>query len=148
VAEQAGRHLKKTVLELGGSDPFIVLDDADWTEPRAPRRGASDQQRSKLHRRETVHRGGAGGRPLPRAFTTEMRARKVGDPLDHTTQVGPQARLDLAQSPPAVQESVKRGPTGSRGELPPAGAFYPPACCRGGARMPAFDEETFGPWRP
>ncbi len=82
-------------------------------------------------------------------FTTEMRARKVGDPLDPTTQVGPQARLDLrANLHRQVQESVKRG---ARlvlgGELPAGrGAFYPPTVLVAvEPGMPAFDEETFGP---
>ena len=82
-------------------------------------------------------------------FTSEMRVRKVGDPLDPTTQVGPQARLDLRENlHRQVQESVKRG---ARlilgGELPAGrGAFYPPTVLVAvEAGMPVFDQETFGP---
>src|SRR5690348_17495298 len=78
-----------------------------------------------------------------------MRGRKVGDPFDAATQVGPQARLDLRENlHRQVQESVKRG---ARlllgGELPSGrGAFYPPTVLVAvEPGMPAFDEETFGP---
>jgi succinate-semialdehyde dehydrogenase/glutarate-semialdehyde dehydrogenase len=150
VAEQAGRHLKKTVLELGGSDPFIVLDDADLE--RAARTAAearlinSGQSCIAAKRFIVVERVADG---FLERFTTEMRARKVGDPLDPTTQVGPQARLDLrANLHRQVQDSVQRGARLILGGALPAGpgAFYPPtvlvAVTPG---MPAFDEETFGP---
>src|SRR5439155_13848304 len=82
-------------------------------------------------------------------FTSEMRVRKVGDPLDPTTQVGPQARLDLRDNlHRQVQESVQRG---ARlvlgGEVPPGrGAFYPPTVLVAvEPGMPVFDQETFGP---
>src|SRR5437879_13322810 len=78
-----------------------------------------------------------------------MRARRVGDPLDPATQVGPQARVDLRENlRRQVPESVKRG---ARlvlgGELPAGpGAFYPPTLLVAvEPGMPAFDEETFGP---
>jgi succinate-semialdehyde dehydrogenase/glutarate-semialdehyde dehydrogenase len=150
VAEQAGRHLKKTVLELGGSDPFIVLDDADVE--RAAQTAAearlinSGQSCIAAKRFIVVER--VADRFLER-FTGEMRARKVGDPLDAATQVGPQARLDLRENlHRQVQESVQRG---ARlvlgGELPAGrGAFYPPTVLVAvEPGMPAFDQETFGP---
>src|SRR6266480_1417953 len=90
VAEQAGRHLKKTVLELGGSDPFLVLDDADLE--RAARTAAearlinSGQSCIAAKRFIVVERVADQFLEL---FTSEMRSRKVGDPLDPTTQVGP-----------------------------------------------------------
>ena len=82
-------------------------------------------------------------------FTSEMRARKVGDPLDPTTQVGPQARLDLRENlHRQVRESVQRGARLMLGgELPKGrGAFYPPTVLVAvEPGMPAFDQETFGP---
>ena len=150
VAEQAGRHLKKTVLELGGSDPFIVLDDADLE--RAAQAAAearlinSGQSCIAAKRFIVVER--VADRFLER-FTSEMRARKVGDPLDPTTQVGPQARLDLRENlHRQVRESVQRGARLMLGgELPKGrGAFYPPTVLVGvEPGMPAFDQETFGP---
>src|SRR2546422_8568549 len=149
-AEQAGRHLKKAVLELGGSDPFIVLDDADVE--RAAQTAAearlinSGQSCIAAKRFIVVER--VAERFLER-FTGEMRVRKVGDPLDPTTQVGPQARLDLrANLHRQVQESVKRGARLVLGGEVPAGrgAFYPPTVLSAvEPGMPAFDEETFGP---
>src|SRR3989441_7581513 len=150
VAEQAGRHLKKTVLELGGSDPFIVLDDADLE--RAAQAAAearlinSGQSCIAAKRFIVVER--VADQFLER-FTSEMRARKVGDPLDPTTQVGPQARLDLRENlHRQVRESVQRGARLMLGgELPKGrGAFYPPtALVAVEPGMPAFDQETFGP---
>jgi len=150
VAEQAGRHLKKTVLELGGSDPFIVLDDADLE--RAAQAAAearlinSGQSCIAAKRFIVVER--VADRFLER-FTSEMRARKVGDPLDPSTQVGPQARLDLRENlHRQVRESVQLGARLMLGgELPKGrGAFYPPTVLVAvEPGMPAFDEETFGP---
>src|SRR5881296_2570386 len=150
VAEQAGRHLKKTVLELGGSDPFIVLEDADL--PRAARTAAaarlvnSGQSCIAAKRFIVVERVAERFLEL---FVGEMRARKMGDPLARDTEVGPQARADLRDTlHRQVEESVKRG---ARlllgGSVPPGpGAFYPPTVLTAvGRGMPAFDEETFGP---
>ncbi len=150
VAEQAGRHLKKTVLELGGSDPFLVLDDADLE--RAARTAAEarliNSGQSCIAAKRFIVMERVADQFLE-LFTSEMRARKVGDPLEPTTQVGPQARLDLRENlHRQVQESVKRG---ARlvlgGELPGGrGAFYPPTLLVAvEPGMPAFDQETFGP---
>lgn len=150
VAERAGRHLKKTVLELGGSDPFIVLEDADLA--RAARVAAearlqnSGQSCIAAKRFIVVERVAEG---FLEPFAAEMRARRVGDPLEVATQIGPQARLDLrANLHRQVQESLARGARALLGgELPAGrGAFYPPTLLVAVAPgMPAFDEETFGP---
>jgi succinate-semialdehyde dehydrogenase/glutarate-semialdehyde dehydrogenase len=138
------------VLELGGSDPFIVLEDADL-EKAAPTAAEarlinSGQSCIAAKRFIVVDRIANG---FIERFTAEMRSRRVGDPLDKETAIGPQARLDLrANLHRQVEESVKRGAqVVLGGELPAGpGAFYPPtvlvAVDRG---MPAFDEETFGP---
>ncbi len=150
VAEQAGRHLKKTVLELGGSDPFIVLEDADL--PQAAKAAAdarlinSGQSCIAAKRFIVVER--VADRFLE-PFGAEMRARRVGDPLDRATQIGPQARFDLrANLHRQVEESVKRGARVILGGALPEGqgAFYPPTVLVAVAPgMPAFDQETFGP---
>ena len=150
VAEQAGRAIKKTVLELGGSDPFIVLADADVdaaaraaTEGRLINSGQSCIAAKRFIVVEAV-----ADRFLER-FKSELASRRMGDPLARETQVGPQARVDLRdQLHHQVEESVKRGARALLGgQIPPGkGAFYPPtlliAVDKG---MPAFDEETFGP---
>src|SRR5881409_648991 len=150
VAEQAGRELKKTVLELGGSDPFIVLPDADLaaTAKMAAEARLVNSGQSCIAAKRFIVVEGVADQFLER-FTTEMRARKVGDPLDPTTQVGPQARLDLRENlHRQVQESVKRGARLVLGGEVPAGrgAFYPPTVLSAvEPGMPAFDQETFGP---
>jgi succinate-semialdehyde dehydrogenase/glutarate-semialdehyde dehydrogenase len=150
VAEEAGRHLKKTVLELGGSDPFIVLHDADVAraaETAAEARLINSGQSCIAAKRFIVVEQVAD-RFLER-FVAAMRVRTVGDPLDPTTAIGPQARLDLrANLHRQVQESQKRGAgVILGGRLPDGpGAFYPPTVLVAvQPGMPAFDEETFGP---
>ena len=150
VAEQAGRHLKKTVLELGGSDPFIVLEDADVAraaETAAEARLINSGQSCIAAKRFIVVERVADR--FIRGITSGMEARKVGDPLAPATAIGPQARLDLrANLHRQVEESVARGAQlVLGGRLPDGpGAFYPPTvlvAVRPGS--PAFDEETFGP---
>src|SRR5436309_2397773 len=96
VAERAGRELKKTVLELGGSDPFIVLEDADL--PHAARTAASarlvNSGQSCIAAKRFIVVEKVAERFLE-FFVDEMRARKMGDPLARDTEVGPQARADL-----------------------------------------------------
>ena len=150
VASQAGHELKKTVLELGGSDPFIVLADADIdaaataaAEARLINSGQSCIAAKRFIVVEPV-----ADRFLER-FKTELASRKMGDPTARDTQVGPQARVDLRdQLHQQVEESVKRGARALLGGQVPVGkgAFYPPTLLSAVDRgMPAFDEETFGP---
>jgi succinate-semialdehyde dehydrogenase/glutarate-semialdehyde dehydrogenase len=150
VAEQAGHEIKKTVLELGGSDPFIVLADADLdvaahaaAEGRLINSGQSCIAAKRFIVVEPV-----ADRFLER-FKSELAARRMGDPTARETQVGPQARVDLRDElHHQVEESVKRGARRLLGGEIPAGkgAFYPPTLLAAVDRgMPAFDEETFGP---
>ena len=150
VAEQAGRELKKTVLELGGSDPFIVLADADVA---AAARTAADARlinsgQSCIAAKRFIVVERVADQFLERFFQ-EMRSRRMGDPLARETQVGPQARVDLRDAlHRQVVESVKRGAKLLLGGEIPAGkgAFYPPTLLTAVDKgMPAFDEETFGP---
>ena len=150
VAEGAGRELKKTVLELGGSDPFIVLADADLAFAA---RGAADARlvnsgQSCIAAKRFIVVESVADRFLD-LFKQELAARKMGDPLARDTQVGPQARHDLRDALHAqVEESKKRGARVLLGgEIPKGpGAFYPSTLLAAVDKgMPAFDEETFGP---
>ena len=150
VAAQAGRELKKTVLELGGSDPFIVLGDADLA---AAAKGAADARlvnsgQSCIAAKRFIVVEAVADRFLDR-FADELRSRRMGDPIARETQVGPQARIDLRNElHRQVEESVKRGAKLLLGGQIPSGpgAYYPPTLLAGVDKgMPAFDEETFGP---
>jgi len=150
VAERAGHEIKKTVLELGGSDPFIVLADADVA---AAARTAADARlvnsgQSCIAAKRFIVVEAVADRFLTR-FVEELRGRKMGDPLARDTQVGPQARVDLRDAlHRQVDESIKRGARRLLGGEVPAGpgAFYPPTLLTAVDKgMPAFDEETFGP---
>jgi len=150
VAERAGRELKKTVMELGGSDPFIVLADADVA---AAARTAADARLVNSGQSCIAAKRFIVVEPVADAFIArfadELRARRLGDPLARDTQVGPQARVDLRDDlHRQVAESVKRGARLVLGGEVPAGrgAFYPPTLLSAVDKgMPAFDEETFGP---
>jgi succinate-semialdehyde dehydrogenase / glutarate-semialdehyde dehydrogenase len=150
VAERAGRELKKTVLELGGSDPFIVLADADVAaaaRTAADARLVNSGQSCIAAKRFIVVE--AVAEAFLAQFTEELRSRRMGDPLARDTQVGPQARVDLRDAlHRQVEESVNRGARRVLGgEIPPGkGAFYPATLLSAVDKgMPAFDEETFGP---
>jgi succinate-semialdehyde dehydrogenase/glutarate-semialdehyde dehydrogenase len=150
VAAAAGRALKKTVLELGGSDPFIVLADADLAaaaRTAADARLVNSGQSCIAAKRFIVVEEVAT--PFLDRFVKEMAARRVGDPLARETAVGPLARQDLRDAlHRQVEESVRGG---ARlllgGRVPPErGAFYPPTVLDAVTPgMPAFDDETFGP---
>ena len=150
VGAEAGRVLKKTVMELGGSDPFVVLADADL--PRTARAAADARlvnggQSCIAAKRFVVVE--AVRERFTALLVDEMRARRMGDPLDRATQVGPQARRELRDAlHRQVEASVARGARRLLGgEVPDGpGAFYPPTVLADVVPgMPAFDEETFGP---
>ena len=150
VASQAGAVLKKTVLELGGSDAYIVLEDAD-VEAAATTcvnsRLINSGQSCVAAKRFIVLT------PVLDAFTSRfvalMKSKKVGDPMAEGTDVGPQARHDLRDSlHRQVRTSIERGASLLLGgDVPPGdGAFYPPTVLAGvKPGMPAYDEELFGP---
>ena len=150
VASIAASEIKPSVLELGGSDPFIVLADANFdaaVKAAVTGRTANSGQSCISAKRFIIEA------PLYDRFVEEMAAqlaaRRVGDPRDEGCQVGPLARADLVDDlHDQVERSVKQGArlvTGGRRPDGP-GYFYPPtllAECRPG--IAAFDEETFGP---
>jgi len=150
IAAKAGRLLKKTVLELGGSDPYLVLEDADLDLAAAVctrARLVNSGQSCIAGKRFIVVEGVRAG--FEERFVKRMAAAKMGDPLDEATEVGPQARADLRDTlQRQVDESVAQGARCLLGGSVPdgPGAFYPPTILthvRPG--MPAFDEELFGP---
>ncbi len=150
VAARAGECLKKTVLELGGSDPYLVLADADLSravEACAASRLINSGQSCIAAKRLVVVE------PLRREFEerlVETMARaKVGNPLAEDTAVGPMARADLRDAlHRQVEGSVRLGAKVLLGGEVPAGRgfFYPPTVLAGvRPGMPAHDEELFGP---
>ncbi len=150
VAERAGMRLKKTVLELGGSDPFIVLDDADVdaaASTGATARMLNTGQSCIAAKRFILH-DAIADRFLER-FLDALRGMKVGDPLEEDTEIGPMAREDLLRELDAqVRRSVDMGAElllgGARLDRP--GVFYPATVVAGvRAGMPMYEEETFGP---
>ena len=150
VAETAGRHLKKTVLELGGSDPFIVLDDADLdsaVETGVVARTLNGGQSCIAAKRFVLH--DAIAEEFTDRLVAEFEELTVGNPMDEDTDVGPQADPDLmADLHEQVEASVDAGATVLTGGEPldRDGAYYPPTVLTDVPRgCPADTEETFGP---
>jgi succinate-semialdehyde dehydrogenase/glutarate-semialdehyde dehydrogenase len=153
VAAAAGHHLKKTVLELGGSDPFVVLADAD---PEKVARAAVaartlNSGQSCIAAKRFIVDGSIAAR-FETALAGAMDALVVGDPLDEATKVGPLAREDLVEDlHDQVERAVAAGArlvTGGR-RLDGPGFFYAPTVLADvEPGNPAFDEETFGPVAP
>jgi succinate-semialdehyde dehydrogenase/glutarate-semialdehyde dehydrogenase len=150
VARAAGEYLKKTVLELGGSDSYVVLDDADVERAAAicaESRLINAGQSCIAAKRFVVVESRA--REFTELLVEAMGKRKVGDPLDEATDVGPLARLDVRDElHRQVVESVARGAKCVLGGRLPAGTgvFYPPTVLVDVAKgMRAYDEEIFGP---
>jgi len=150
VAAKAGECLKKVVLELGGSDPYVILEDADLdqaAETCATARLVNGGQSCIAAKRFVVV--DRVREPFIGRLVERMRARRLGDPLDETTDVGPQARRDLRDDlHRQVQTSIERGARLRLGGTVPEGpgAFYPPSVLSHVAPgMPAYEEELFGP---
>jgi len=150
VAAAAGRALKKTVLELGGSDPFIVLADADLqaaaemaVKSRFQNAGQSCIAAKRFIVVERVAEEFEG------RFTDAIRKLKVGDPTDRSVDVGPLARGNLRDTVDRqVRESVQQGARVVLGgaALPGRGFYYEPTLLVNVTDgMPALREEVFGP---
>src|SRR5436309_680929 len=150
VAAAAGRAIKKTVLELGGSDPFVVLDDADLAAAAAMAvrsRFQNGGQSCIAAKRFIVVASVA--EEFERRFVEGIRKLKVGDPTDRTVDVGPLARADLRDTVDRqVRESVARGARVVLGGAPRPGRgyFYQPTLLTSVTlELPAWREELFGP---
>jgi len=150
VAALAGRHIKKTVLELGGSDPFIILEDADMekTVQTALTARMINQGQSCIAAKRFI---------VVESRTAEFESRvrlaleslRMGDPLDMQTDVGPLARQDIADEiDRQVQRSIAAGARLVLGGKPAnrAGCYYLPTILSDVKKgMAVYKEETFGP---
>lgn len=152
VAAEAGRLLKKTVLELGGSDPYIILADADLEKAaetcvhsRLINNGQSCIAAKRFIVVSTVEK------EFTALFKEKMMHKKTGDPFDPATDLGPMARADLRDElHQQVQRNIKAGATcilgGNIPSLEGDHAFYTPTILTGIKKgMSAYSEEIFGP---
>lgn len=150
IAAQAGAALKKSVLELGGADPFIVLADADLdaaVKAAVIGRFQNTGQICIAAKRIILEK------PIAAEFTERLvdavKALKMGDPLDPSTYIGPMARADLRDElHRQVEDTVAAGAKVLLGGAPVAGPgnYFEPTVLTGvKPGMPAFVQETFGP---
>ena len=150
VAQASGHALKKTVLELGGSDAFIVLEDADLdaaalvaVTARFQNNGQSCIAAKRFIVVESV------AQAFEQKFVANTAKLKVGDPLEYDTRVGPVARGDLREMlDQQVQQSIQQGARVLIGGKARAGKgyFYEPTILTNVTpQMPVFNDETFGP---
>ncbi len=150
VASEAGKVLKKCVLELGGSDPFIVLEDADIDRAvdvgivgRYQNSGQSCIAAKRFIVVDAVYD------EFEKKFVEKVEQLRMGDPAADDTYIGPQARVDLRDGlHDQVQRTLAAGARLLTGGVIPdgPGAFYPPTVLAGVQEgMPAWSEELFGP---
>jgi succinate-semialdehyde dehydrogenase/glutarate-semialdehyde dehydrogenase len=150
VASIAGREIKKSVLELGGSDPFIVMPSADLAEAAKVATKARCQNNGQsciAAKRFIVHESVAA--EFQDLFVKNMSALVIGDPFDDQTDIGPlateQGRDDVVE---LVEDAVSQGATVLCGGKPVAGSgwFYPPTVITGiTPAMKMYRGEVFGP---
>ena len=150
IAATAGKYLKKQVLELGGSDAYVVLEDANIKKAVdicVKARLVNTGQSCLAAKRFIVHK--AIRKEFEAQFTAAMQQATYGDPMDTNNMIGPMARPDLRQE---LHEQVLRSVAmGAKllcgGYIPEGdGAYYPPTVLTQVKKgMPAYDEELFGP---
>lgn len=150
VASNAAKHIKKSVLELGGSDPFIVLDDANLDrtlEQAITARFQNNGQSCIAAKRFILHEKIAD--IFLQRLTRKIAALTCGNPLTDGTNIGPLARKDLRDKLAAqVDESVRQGATIQyrHAQTMNSGCFYPPTILTNiNHNCPAYYEELFGP---
>ncbi len=150
VAAMAGSVLKKTVLELGGSDPYLILEDADLetssticVNSRLINGGQSCIAAKRFIIVDSIYN------EFEKLFVQKMKSKMMGDPFDKKNDLGPQARTDLRNE--LHTQVLKSTGLGANillgGEVPNStGAYYPPTVLTNvHAGMPAYNEELFGP---
>jgi len=150
VSKKAGEVIKKTVLELGGSDAYVIMEDADLEAAVATcvtSRLMNSGQSCIAAKRFIVME--SRREQFEDLFVKRMRAVRMGDPMEENTVVGPLARYDLRDYlHQQVVRSIEKGAKCLLGGMIPEGrgAFYPPTILADVKKgMPAFDEELFGP---
>ena len=150
VAKTAGSVLKKTVMELGGSDPYVILEDADLemaaetcVNARLINGGQSCIAAKRFIVVEKIYN------EFEKLFVEKMKSKKMGDPFDESNDLGPQASVSLRDDlHKQVEKSIKLGAELLLGGKIPEikGAYYPPTVLSNVKKgMPAYDEELFGP---
>jgi len=150
IAEKAGKNLKKTVLELGSNDAYIVLKDADielavktCVEGRIFNTGETCVAAKRFIVEEAVYE------EFKKAFVSEMEKIKFGDPTNENSKMGPMARKDLRDDlHEQVTKSVEKGAKIlCGGKIPEQKGYYYPATVLDNLKpgMPAYDDELFGP---
>ncbi|QQS37268.1 MAG: NAD-dependent succinate-semialdehyde dehydrogenase [Ignavibacteriales bacterium] len=150
VSSAAGASLKKTVLELGGSDAYLILEDADLKTAadicvisRLINGGQSCIAAKRFIIVESVYN------KFEELFVDVMQSKKMGDPFDEQNHLGPQASIPLRNElHQQVLQSVEKGASILTGGFVPdsKGAFYPPTVLSNVKKnMPAYDDELFGP---
>ncbi|MFU2511432.1 NAD-dependent succinate-semialdehyde dehydrogenase [Pseudoalteromonas sp. ASV78] len=150
VAEQAAKQVKKTVLELGSNDAYLVLDDADLAlaiKTCVQGRMVNNGQTCVAAKRFVVV--AALYDEFKKGIVEQFNALKIGDPMDENTDLGPMAREDLRDKiHKQVMQSVEAGASiVTGGEIPKQTGFYYPATLLENlsSGMPAYDDELFGP---
>lgn len=147
VASIAGKEIKKSVLELGGSNAFIVMDDADLDKilDKAINARYRNAGQSCIAAKRFLVQEGIFDEFLEK-FTQKVRQLKVGDPFDSETQIGPLARVDLAEeAEKQVNKSVEMGAKIIFGGNRNGAFYYPTVITEITDEMPVFKEETFAP---
>jgi succinate-semialdehyde dehydrogenase/glutarate-semialdehyde dehydrogenase len=147
IAALAGESLRKTVLELGGSDPYIVLADADLemtvascVTSRLINNGQSCVAAKRFIVHESLHE------EFVHIMSQAFASKRLGDPLLETTDIGPLARPDLCeQLDGQVMKSIKQGAKLVVGGKAGASIYQPTVLSDVKPGMAAFDEELFGP---
>ena len=150
IGEQAGKNIKKSVLELGSNDAYIVLEDADvelavktCTRGRIYNNGETCVAAKRFIVVDAVYE------EFKKGFVERMSNIKHGDPMDENSQLGPMARKDLREKlHNQVEESVENGAEVlCGGKLPDGDGFYYPSTVLGNVKpgQPAYDDELFGP---
>jgi len=150
VAEAAGRNLKKQVLELGGSDAYVILEDADMdvaVEIAVRGRLINSGQSCISAKRFVVVK--SIRKEFEQRYAEQMKSATYGDPMDEKSRIGPMARIDLRdQLHEQVLKSKEKGAKVLCGGFIPEGpgAYYPPTVLTNVKKgMPAYEEELFGP---